>query len=390
MSASHVYYLFTALISIGMGLHTTAYTPFLASIGLTLGEIALVNTFFWGVLIAAELPTGMFADGRSRAFSLKMGAAFYAVGSLTYMAATGFWSAAFAESIIGVGGAFISGASSAWIADALAREGKQETLRRVFATESLIKSVCMLVGGVVGAAIALIDYRLIWIGFVFGGAIASFVAHTQMNGRGEPLEYVSEFKALSLALGALGRSRALIWGVCATLVFDAVIVFNHYWALYFKPEVGQLGLSWIWVVMYLGLVGASQFIRRASMSQGSEAPLIALSILLSGLGLGLVAIAPTLWLAIPALVIHEVGRGLFEPLSSSFVQHRVHTSYRATFGSLQSFLGRIGLAIIPFIIWLSIHGQPDTRETIVRIWIACSVFLVVGAGVLWLTRPKDK
>jgi MFS family permease len=389
MSAAKTYYLFMALIHLGMSATITAYTPFLVSIGLTLGQIALVNTIFWCVLIAAELPTGMFADGRSRAFSLKMGAVFYSFGALIYLVAIGFWSAALAEAIIAIGGAFVSGAGTAWIADALAREGQMEKLRHVYATESLIKSVIMLAGGLVGTAIALIDYRLIWVPFAVAGVFAAAVAHWRMNGRGEPLEYVSEVRALSLALGALTRNRALIWVVCALLVFGAVVSFNHYWALFFLPVVGQLGLSWIWVLMYLGLVGASQFVRRTSVRQGQEAGLIALSILLSGFGLGLVALAPTLWLAVPALFVHEVGRGLFEPLSSAFVQHRVHTSYRATFGSLQSFLGRMGFAIIPFLIWLVIHGKPNTRETISGVWLTCAVFLLFGALILWFTRPKE-
>ena len=100
MSAARTYYLFFALIHIGMGLHVTAYTPFLASIGLSLGEIALVNTIFWGVLITAELPTGMLADGRSRAYSLKLGAGISALGALAYVFAIGFWSAAFAEAVV--------------------------------------------------------------------------------------------------------------------------------------------------------------------------------------------------------------------------------------------------------------------------------------------------
>ncbi|MEK7620641.1 MAG: MFS transporter [Patescibacteria group bacterium] len=388
MSAARTYYLFFALIHIGMGLHVTAYTPFLASIGLSLGEIALVNTIFWGVLITAELPTGMLADGRSRAYSLKLGAGISALGALAYVFAIGFWSAAFAEAVLAVGGAFISGAGTAWIADALAREGRGEELRRVYATESLIKSVCFLMGGVAGAVLAVIDYRLIWIGYVVGGACSSFIAHTKMNGRGEPLEYVSEWMAFRLALRALWQSRALIWSVCAILVFDAVIAFNHYWALYFKPEVGQLGLSWIWVVMYLGLLGASQFVRRSSVPQGREASLIAFSLLLAGVGIGLVALAPTLGLAVSAVVVHEVGRGLFEPLSNSFVQSRLHTSYRATFGSLQSLLGRAGLAVIPLIIWLSIEGQPDTPETIAMVWLASAVYLILGATALWFTRTR--
>mgnify|MGYP001561872957 CR=1 FL=1 len=389
MSAARIYYLFMSLIHIGMACTVTAYTPFLQSIGLSLGEIALVNAIFWSTIILAELPTGMIADGRSRAFSLKLGGVFYAVGALAYTQATGFWSAALSESLIGIGGAFISGAGQAWIADALTREGRYETLRHVYATESLLKSVFMLLGGFAGAAIALVDYRLIWVPFVVSALLASFIAHRSMNGKGEPLEYVTEFTAFRLALAQLKQSRALLWAVAALMVFGAVISFNHYWALYFKPVVGQLGLSWIWAVMYVGLIGASQYARRSSVPLGRETGLIVLSLFLSGLGLGLIALAPSLLIAVPALVIHEIGRGLFDPLTSAFVQHRVHTSYRATFGSLQSFLGRMGFAVVPLVVWLAIDGKPDTTQTISQVWLICALFLILGSGVLWFTRPKS-
>ncbi|MBI4437824.1 MFS transporter [Candidatus Uhrbacteria bacterium] len=389
MSAARTYYLFLAFIHIGMASTVTAYTPFLQGIGLTLGQIALVNAIFWTVIIAAELPTGMLADGRSRAFSLKLGGVFYALGAFAYLFAHSFWTAVFAEALTGIGSAFISGAGTAWIADALTREGRSHELRQVYATESLIRSTIMLMGGFLGAGIALWEPRLIWVPFIITALAASFVAHWFMNGQGEPLEYVSEREAFRRALAHLCRSRALMWVVASLIVFGAVVSFNHYWALFFLPEVGQLGLAFIWPVMYLGLIGASQCIRRLTIPLGSESRMIVLSVVLSGAGLLGVAIAPGFWLMMPALVVHEIGRGFFQPLTDSFVQHRVHTSYRATFGSLQSFLGRIGFAVVPFVVWLFISGKPDTPATIRLVWIACAGALLLGAALLWFTRSRE-
>ncbi len=390
MATHHIYYLFFALVHIGMGSTVTAYTPFLQeSVGLSLGEIGLLNAIFWSVLILSELPTGMLADGRSRAFSLKLGAVFYGIGALAYTQAVGFWSAAVAESLIAIGGAFVSGAGTAWIADALDREGRISELRHVYATEHLIKSTLMLLGGFVGASIALIDYRLIWVPFAITAPAAALVAHKLMNGQGEPLEYVSELTAFRLALAQLRASRALRWVIAALIVFGAVISFNHYWAIYFKAQVGQMGLAFIWPVMYVGLIGSAQYVRRLTISQGAEARLISVAIVFAGVGLALTALAPSLWFSIPAVVLHEVGRGLFQPLTDSFVQHRVSSSYRATFGSLQSFLGRLGFAIVPLIIYLFIHDAPDTPATIESVWLACSIALILGAGALYLSRPRQ-
>jgi hypothetical protein len=70
------------------------------------------------------------------------------------------------------------------------------------------------------------------------------------------------------------------------------------------------------------------------------------------------------------------------------VQSRVHTTYRATFGSLKSFLGRIGFVIVPFIIWIGLEGQPNNQETIAITWMISAAVLVLGAALLWLFRPR--
>lgn len=393
MSADRIYYLFFALINIGMGATVTAYTPFLQSIGLTLGEIALVNAIFWSVVILSELPTGMLADGKSRSYSLKLGGLCYSIGAFSYLFADSFWSAAFSESCIAIGSAFVSGAGVAWIADALEREGKKDLLRHVYATEFLIKSICMLFGGFVGSAIASwIGYSYIWVPFMMTGLFASFVAHRLMNGQGEPLEYVSELEAFTKALSHLRRSRILMWIITCLIVFGAVVSFNHYWALFFLPQVGQFGLAFIWPVMYLGLIGATQIMRKTSMTSNQEGKMISTALFLAGVGLLGVALGPSLWFSIPALIVHEAGRGFFNPLIDSFVQSRVHTSYRATFGSLQSFLGRIGFAIVPFVVWVFIGNAPNTSATISIVWIVCSIILIVGAMVLSLiyTRIEER
>ncbi|NQV89439.1 MAG: MFS transporter [Parcubacteria group bacterium] len=391
MSAARTYYLFFALIHIGMGATVTAYTPFLQeTVGLSLAEIGLVNTVFWAVLILSELPTGMLADGKSRAFSLKVGALFFGAGALAYTQATDFFSAAMAESLIGVGGAFVSGAGTAWIADALHREGRAEELSHVYATESLIKSVLLLLGGFVGVSISLVDPRLIWVPFAVSAPLAALVAHKLMNGQGEPLEYVGELMAFRLALRQLLRSRALLWVIAALMCFGPVIAFNHYWAIYFKAQVGQVGLAYIWPVIYLGLIAGAQLIRRLRVPQGSEANLIVLALVLTGSGLMITASVHGLWFSLPAVVLHEFGRGLFQPLTDSFVQHRVESSYRATFGSLQSFLGRMGFAIVPLVVWVFIVDKPNSQETIQSVWIICGSVITLSAVGLWFTRPRAR
>jgi MFS family permease len=391
MSAAKVYYIFIALINIGFACTLTAYAPFLESIGLTLGQIALVNSIFWATIILAELPTGMLADGKSRAWSLKAGTLSFVIGATLYLFADDIVSASIAEIFIAIGEAFFTGAMTAWVTDALDREGKKDQVRKVFATNSIIRGSIFLVGGLVGSLIGIHNYQLIWLPFAISSLAAFFFAHKYMNGQGEPLETVTEIQAFKLSVALLTKSRALIWVSAALIIFGAVVSFNHYWALYFKPIVGQIGLGlYVWPLMSLGFIGSGMFVRRVKLSSGDEGKLITLSILLSGVGLVMIALVSGLPMLFSALIIHELGRGMFVPLTDSFVQHRIHTSYRATFGSLQSFIGRIGFAAVPFIVWLTLDGKPDSTDTIEMVWLICGVILLIGSLGLWFTRPRAK
>ena len=210
-----------------------------------------------------------------------------------------------------------------------------------------------------------------------------------MNGQGEPPERIDEWSALRRSITHLRKSQALIWLVTAMIVFGTVASFSFYWSLYFIKEIGNLGISGLWTIMYLGLMASSFFVRHLSISQGKEGFYIVLSILFAGVGLEFIPFTIGLLTPLLFVVLHEVGRGMFQPLTDSFVQHRIESSYRATFGSVQSFIGRIGYVIVPLIIWISINGKPDTPLTIGVVWIISGAVLIVASAILWLCRPPN-
>ena len=388
MRPEYLYYLFLSLVRLGMFATVTAYVPFLMSLGLSLGEIALVNAVYWAVVMLAEVPTGMLADGRGRAWSLKMGALVSFVGAALYMTATGLYSAMFAEAVIAIGTAFLSGADSAWLADALTRAGRAQTLRHVYATAGMWSGAIGIVGGIAGALLALQGYRFIWVVMMVTAPLAWALAHYRMNHMGEAIDPLTEREALRASVRALRASTALRWVIVAAVLFGAVVSFNHYWAPYFERYGGQMGLAGIWTLMYGSLVVASWFARRLTLPLGSEARWLALALLLAGAGLMALPFSPWLATSLALVVVHELGRGLFAPLAETFVQHRVESGYRATYGSLQSFLGKGGLMATSLVVWLAIGGEPNTTDTIAKVWLSAGGMIVLGVAILYWFRPR--
>jgi len=395
MRPKTMYYLLSALMAIGMGTTCVAYGPFLESLGLSYAEFGLINCVFWGVVISAELPTGALADGRSRSWSVAMSGFFFMISATVYFCAQGFWTALLAEAIAGVASAFMSGAKQAWLVDSLKRSGLvddalKKAIKKTFATDKIIAGSLMLIFGVLGNWLSQFGGRLIWLPLVFCGFGAWLLAWRFMNGHGEPDNKVTEFEAIRKSFGLLRQSRSLIWLASCLILFGLIVSFNHYWSVYFTNLFGQNGSSYIWFVMYPAVPIAGFIIRSRHILNGREETGILVALLITGLGLVLMTASNGLGFVLPMVVLHELGRGMFEPLTDAFIHHRVDSSYRATFGSLQSLIGRTGFALVPLGTWFFLRGQPNTNASIAMVWLVCGGLMILGTIVLYVLRPRTK
>ena len=98
------------------------------------------------------------ADTRGRRFSFLLGAGTLLVATLLYLlmwqirAALLGW--ALASILLGLGFTFFSGATEAWLVDALRATGFTGTLESIFARAQIVSGVAMLTGSVLGGVIA--------------------------------------------------------------------------------------------------------------------------------------------------------------------------------------------------------------------------------------------
>ncbi|MDD5251396.1 MAG: MFS transporter [Patescibacteria group bacterium] len=385
---ARIYVLYNFLMSLGMAFTATTYVPWLLHIGLDLREIPLVNAVFFAAIALAELPTGMLADGRSRAWSVRIGLLIYAVGHPAYGLACGFWSAVFIEALVGVSFAFMSGADQAWLTDALAERGERDSLGRVLGTTAIWNATAFLVGGFAGAWLGAADLRLPWLtGAPF--AVAAFaVSCIWMRGQGEPTHRVGELEAFRLSRAALGNDRALVWTACAAAAYGLVLPFNYFWTPLLGDRTGLAGLSWVWVAIYGSTMLAGWFVRRRNGWRGREAHGVTVALILAGLGLAGAGLASGVVLPVLLTIIHEFGRGAFSPLLSALTQRHVTSEFRATYGSFQSLIARGGYAVVVFALWTILGGQPNDSSVIGPTWLICGGLLAAVSLVLWLLRPR--
>lgn len=382
MHPRKAYVLFTAFWGAGMSVTATTYVPGLLERGFTLAQVAAVNVFFWVTISLMELPTGLLADGKSRVWSVRLGALCTAVGAACYAAADSFWTAAMSESIIGIGFAFLSGAQQAWLADALAKRGEIDGLRRAYGTAAAARSVAAIVAGTAGALIGTVDLRLGW---VLGAAFhlcAAAVAFRCMNGvDGEPEQRMTERQAFAASVTATRQSPGLLWALALAAAFGLVLPFNHYWTPFFRERVGQAGLGIVYVLFHLAIAAGGMAVRRGGFLAGADRRGVAVALLATGVGLAVAGMLPGVAWPLLAVFVHEFGRGMFEPLMDAYVQRRVDSGYRATYASFQSLVARAGYGLILCVVVVAMQDQPATGAVIGAAWLVAGALLAAVAAV---------
>jgi MFS family permease len=133
-------------------------TIFLLDAGLNNVEAFAANAFFTLGMLVFEVPTGVVADTRGRRFSYVLGAATLLVSTLLYLLMwqvhAPLWGWAVASILLGLGFTFFSGATEAWLVDALTATGFQGHLEHVFGRAQTVGGAAMLTGTVAGGVIA--------------------------------------------------------------------------------------------------------------------------------------------------------------------------------------------------------------------------------------------
>lgn len=387
MKATTTYYRFTFLFRFGIGATATLYVPWLHEIGLTLSEIALLNAVFWGAVLLFELPTGMLADGRGRGWSIKMGALIYGIGALVFSQVTGFYGALVSEFILAVGFTFLSGATTAWITDAPDRD---DELQNIFANVNIVSGITTVIATLL--AVYLTDYlgtTVYWYLLAVFSLSASVFAWHSMQ-RNEPERAMKEFEALRHAVDHLKRSRDLRWAAVASAVTGLFGTFNMYWAVLMLVYVSKIELGWMWTGMYLALALSGWLVRSGFGKRLGPASGIMFSFILAGFPMMFFGFTVPVASWFVLMAIHEVGRGSIGPFIDTFVNERIPSDYRATFGSLQSFIGSAGMSAVLLGSAVYMHFLGNGVESIILLWTITGGVLVVSSIILWILRPKKE
>jgi MFS family permease len=351
------YLLLTLLSTLAASFIWGINTLFLLDAGLNNAEAFAANAFFTAGMVIFEVPTGALADLWGRRASYLLGAATLLLSTLLYLAMwraqAPLWGWAVASVLLGLGFTFFSGATEAWLVDALAFSEYREGLESVMGRGQAVGGFAMLTGSVAGGLIAQatnlgVPYilRSVCLGLTLVAAffLMRDIGFTPDRSRGA-LEEVRRVVQASVDNG--WRKPPVRWLMLAALCAGGIDMFAFYamqpYLLELWGDRGAFGIAGLAAAIVAGsemVAGLLVPHARRLVSRRTHA-LIGTSALGTAC-LGLMGVTSSFWVAIGLLTVWGLAFSLSVPIRQAYINGIIPTQQRATLLSLDNLMGSAG------------------------------------------------
>jgi MFS family permease len=351
------YLLISGLFTLSASLIWGINTLFLLDSGLSIFEVFVANAAFTAAMALFEIPTGVVADTLGRRVSFLLSEATLAVGTLAYVGVAaihgGLLLFCLAGVILGLGYTFYSGAVEAWAVDALKATGYQKELDGLFARASIVASVAMITGTILGGLLGQISLSLPYLVRALLVLMAFGVGFRTMHDigftpRAMHLHGVfGEMRKVGRAGMTYGwRKPAVRLLVLYSFLFIGFFSWAWYaWQPYFLDLFGRNAIWLSGVIASLfalaGIVGnmvvarlVKRTKRRTTIMLGAAA--------LSSITMVATGVIQSFWITVPIFLLGAVAFGIMSPVRQTYLHNSIPTSERATLVSFDSLVGSLG------------------------------------------------
>jgi MFS family permease len=378
------YYVLTAGNALAASLIWGINTIFLLDAGLSNFEAFAANAYFTAGMVVFEIPTGVVADRWGRRAS-------FLCGTLTLAATTGlyvllwqlhsafvWW--AIVSVLLGLGFTFFSGATEAWLVDALTATSFDGQLEGVFARGQVVTGAAILSGSVAGGYLAQLTNLgvpyLVRTGILIGTFVLALIMMHDLGftpARGD--RPMAEVKKIVHSSVEHGLKVPAVRAIMLAGMFTGGIEIYVYYAL--QPHLLNLwgdptayGIAGLAAAVIAGaqIVGGllTPRIRRAFRRRTSAL------LLLAALGvamLTLIGLTDNFWVVIVLITLWELMSYAGLPIREAYLNGMIPSQQRATILSFDSLMNNAG----------GIVAQPALGKS-ADIWGYRVSFLLSAAG----------
>ncbi len=379
------YIFLLSLFSMAMGTIAATYVDYLISHGLNLFETNVVNLFYFTTLLICEVPTGAFADVFGRKTSFVCACFILSVGKFMYAFSNSFWSFAGAEVILAVGMTFANGAFKAWLVDKLKHHGHDEPLHKVFSKSQLWAKSCAVLSALAGSFLADKNIRY---PFMVGGTIFFITGTIALFWLRE--EYFTR-KKFSIALGLQSMkntvTQSIEFGIKHSVVRFIILVGliqvfavqapNMQWRPYFIDHLhSKHELGFVWFGMMAFMTFGSFIAPKLFSLVKDEKKCLIITQVATGLLIAIIVYLP-FPVSIMIFMIHEMPRGIYDPIKDKLLHDNIPSDARATISSFESISPHLG-----GVIGLLCSGFIAEKFGIPASWTISGLFLVSATLIL--------
>lgn len=332
-------------------------TLFLLDAGLTNTQAFAANAFFTLGQVIFEVPTGIIADTWGRRASYLLGTLTLGASTLLYLWAWQvhgpFWVWATTSILLGLGFTFFSGATEAWLVDALEFTKFKGTLESVFAKGQMIGGIAMLTGSVAGGLVA--QYSNLGVPYILRAVVLGItfvIAYLFMKDLGftprrseRVLKDIKQTFTTSINYGL--RNPSIKWVMLAA-PFSTGVSFYAFYAM--QPYLLKLygneqayGIAGLAAAIIAGaqIIGGATAVHIHRFFRRRTSVLLAGLIASTGL-LALIGLATSFWVAIVLLVLWGLVFAATFPVRQAYLNGLIPSQQRATVLSFDSLIGSSG------------------------------------------------
>jgi MFS family permease len=374
-------------------------TLFLLDAGLSNLEAFAANAFFTAGMVVFEVPTGVVADTWGRRTSYLLGTVTLAASTLLYFLLwqfeAPFWQWAVVSMLLGLGFTFFSGATEAWLVDALSFAEYQGDLEAVFGRGQMVSGVAMLGGSVAGGVIAqatslgvpfLLRVGVLVVMFGVAFRLMMDLGFTPER-RESPLRATRTVFVTSLDHGL--KNPPVRWVMLAA-PFTSGVGFYAFYAM--QPFLLELwGDSEAYSIAGL----AAAIVAGSQIAGGYLAPHIrglferrtsalVLGTLVSTLTLALLGFTDLFWLALGLLVVWGLIFAAELPIRQAYLNGMIPSQQRATVLSFDSLMGSTGGVVVQPVL-----GKSADVYSYANSYLIGAAIQVIAVPFLLLSRREN-
>jgi MFS family permease len=374
-------------------------TLFLLDAGLNNAQAFAANAFFTAGTFLFEVPTGIIADTRGRRLSYLLGAGTLLVSTLLYLlmweTQAPLWGWAIASILLGLGFTFFSGATEAWLVDALNASGYTGPLESVFARAQVVGGGAMLVGTVAGGYLA--QATNLAVPYIVRAGILGvtlLVAMVTMRDIGftptRSTDIRAEVKAtINGAIDAGWRNPPVRWLMLSSPFISGVSFYAFYamqpYLLDLFGDPSAFGIAGVAAAVLAGaqILGGLLVPAVRKLFQ-RRTQLLLVATILSVAFIALVALVPNFYVALGFFVLWAMLFALSTPVRQAFINGCIPSDQRATVLSFDSLLGSAGGVITQPVLGrvADVQGYPAS-------YVVSAGIYALSIPFMWLAKRGD-